>query len=222
MPNPFHQSSPDFDRLFIIGAGGFGREVAWLARQCWGATVRIEFLVTSPDYISSPIHGIPVSMLDGVYPSPGDRYVTAIANASVRSALADTCSAKGLRATTIIHPRVESSEYVTLDAGTIICAGSALTTDIKIGRHVHINLDCTVGHDVGIGDFSTLSPGVHVSGHVMIGHGVFVGTGVTIINGSASDPLVIGNGAIVAAGSCVTKSVLPDSMVAGVPALRKR
>ena len=35
--NPFHQSNPGFARLYIFGAAGSGREVAWLAEQCWGA-----------------------------------------------------------------------------------------------------------------------------------------------------------------------------------------
>jgi acetyltransferase-like isoleucine patch superfamily enzyme len=83
-------------------------------------------------------------------------------------------------------------------------------------------LDCTIGHDVVVGSYSTLSPGVHVSGNVRIGGNVFIGTGACIINGRASEPLTIGDGAVVAAGACVTRSVDPGAMVAGVPAIRKR
>ena len=94
--------------------------------------------------------------------------------------------------------------------------------DIALGEHVHVNIGCSVSHDVRIDDFSTLSPGVHVSGHVKIGRDVFIGTGANIINGSAASPLVIGDGALIAAGACVTKSVEAGSLVAGVPAVRKK
>ena len=111
---------------------------------------------------------------------------------------------------------------VALGPGSVICAGSILTVNIEIGAHVHINLGCTIGHDAVIGNFSTLSPGVHVSGNVQIGERVYIGTGATLINGHANDPLVVGDGAVIAAGACVTRSVESGAMVAGVPAIRKR
>ena len=79
-----------------------------------------------------------------------------------------------------------------------------------------------VGHNVIIEEFSTLSPGVCVSGHVHIGRNVFVGTGATIINGTEDAPLIIGDGPIIAAGACVIRSVEPGALMAGVPAVRKR
>jgi acetyltransferase-like isoleucine patch superfamily enzyme len=73
-----------------------------------------------------------------------------------------------------------------------------------------------------VGDFSTVSPGVNIAGNVHVGEGVFFGVGANVINGVHSRPLVIGDGAVVAAGACVTRDVEPNSMVAGVPAIRKR
>jgi sugar O-acyltransferase (sialic acid O-acetyltransferase NeuD family) len=128
----------------------------------------------------------------------------------------------GMAAATLVHPRVEASRWLEIGPGSILCAGVIATTNIVIGAHVHINLDCTIGHDVVIGDYATLSPGVHVSGNVTIGKRVFIGTGATIINGSATSPLSIGDGAVIAAGACVTKPVEPGALVAGVPAVRKR
>jgi sugar O-acyltransferase (sialic acid O-acetyltransferase NeuD family) len=119
---------------------------------------------------------------------------------------------------TIIHPRVERSEWIEIGVGTVICAGNILTTNIVLGRHVQINLDCTVGHDVIMGDYTTLAPGVHVSGWVHFGQRVYVGTGAVIINGTQESPLLIGDDAIIGAGACVTKSVPPGLTVVGVPA----
>ena len=140
----------------------------------------------------------------------------------MRRRAAAACAGAGLKPAQMVHPRVEMSRYVLLGDGCVVCAGCVLTTDVTLGAHVHVNLDCTIGHDVVIGDYATLSPGVHISGNVQIGQDVFIGTGVNIINGKAGAPLVIGDGAVIAAGACVTKSVEPGALMAGVPAVRKR
>ena len=90
---------------------------------------------------------------------------------------------------TIIHPNVERSKSIEVGNGTVICAGNILTVDINLGEHVQINLDCTIGHDVVMGDFTTLAPGVHVSGWVFFGKRVYVGTGAVILNGTKENPI---------------------------------
>jgi len=93
-----------------------------------------------------------------------------------------------------------------------------ITTNITIGRQVHINIDCTLGHDVSIGDFTTLAPGVHVSGYVHIGSRVYIGTGAVFVHGTESEPLIIGDCVTVGAGACVTSSIEVGQTVVGVPA----
>jgi sugar O-acyltransferase (sialic acid O-acetyltransferase NeuD family) len=220
--NPFYKPVPDFDRLYIFGAGGYGREIAWFTEQCWGGLVEPIFLVDRPEYLSPPINGVPVQLLKDVIVRNRGCYVTAVGDVSLKKKAVLGCSAIGLQPISLIHPRVEASRTVRLSEGSVICAGTILTVNIDIGCHVHVNLDCTIGHNVSIGDYATLSPGVHVSGHVAIGTDVFIGTGVNIINGKSGHPLVIGDGAVIAAGACVTKSVEAGALVAGVPALRKR
>ena len=102
---------------------------------------------------------------------------------------------------------------VLVGEGSIICAGTILTTDIKIGRHVILNLCCTVGHDSLIGDFCSFMPAVNISGEVNIGEGVYVGTGAKIIN-----QLEIGEETIVGAGAVVAKSLPAKCTAVGIPA----
>ena len=122
----------------------------------------------------------------------------------------------------MIHPRVEMSRWVQIGEGTVICAGNILTTNIILGQQVQINLDCTIGHDVVMGDYTTLAPGVHVSGWVHFGKRVYVGTGAVMINGIEDTPLYIGDDVVIGAGACVTKSIESGTW-GGVPAkpLRK-
>lgn len=220
--NRFQVPAPDFERLLIFGAGGFGREVAWLARQCWGDRIELCFIVDRPEYLVDDVGGIPVRILHDCTSQWDTHYVVALGEPALREAAAAACEAQGLTAGTLVHPRVEASDSVVAGVGSVICAGSILTVDVELGAHVQVNLGCTIGHDTRVGAFSTLSPGAHVSGNVAIGRGVYIGTGASIINGHAGRPLVIGDAAVVAAGACVTSSVEPGAMVAGVPAVRKR
>lgn len=220
--NPFYQREPDFKTLYIFGAGGFGREVAWLAEQCWGTRVKRIFVVDDRYLPSGPVNDIEILTPSALHADATARFVVAVGSGVARRHAADELTACGLLAVAIVHPRAEMSSNIQLGGGAIVCAGNFFTTNVHIGEHVHVNLNCTLGHDVHVGDFSTLSPGVHVSGHVHIGQNVFIGTGANIINGSVDTPLTIGDGAVVAAGACVTRSVSPSTMVAGVPAVRKR
>lgn len=209
-------------KLHIFGAGGFGREVAWLARQAYPNHVDMEFVVDKSYDTPSSIHDIEVKQLDQINRCPGTYYVVAIGNPASRRSIAEKLTLSGHEPATLIHPSVLTSPYVDIDTGTIICANSIITCDVKIGCHVHINLACTIGHDVVIGSYSTISPGVNISGNVHIGREVFVGTNACFVNGSSNAPLMIGDGAVIAAGACVTRDVPAGAMVAGIPAVRKR
>jgi sugar O-acyltransferase (sialic acid O-acetyltransferase NeuD family) len=220
--NPHFISSPSFTQLYIGGAGGFAREVAWLIEQSWGGTLESFFVVTQPEFLSGPVNNINCRLLSELSATNKSRYVVAIGEPDIKRKVSTLFEQSGHAAAILIHPRAEASQWLRIGEGTIICAGVMITVNVAIGKHVHINLGCTIGHDVEIGDYSTLSPGVNVSGNVKIGSGVFIGTGASIINGTCDQPLMIGNNAVIAAGACVTKSVAPDSMVAGVPAVKKR
>jgi sugar O-acyltransferase (sialic acid O-acetyltransferase NeuD family) len=220
--NSSPHSAPNFCTLYIFGAGGSGRETAWLAEQAWGNAVEVVFLVDKPEYLRDRVNGIPVCLLSDAIAGKDSRYVAAIGDPTLRRHAVATCEASGLSPTRLIHPRAEISRWAEFELGAIVCAGVITTTNVVIGQHVHVNLGCTISHDVRIGEFTTLSPGVHISGHVHIGRDVFIGTGASVINGNANIPLIIEDGAIVAAGACVTKPVNRGALVAGVPAVRKR
>lgn len=222
MNNPFYRPVPGFNRLTIFGAGGHGREIAWLVRQCWGKEVEIEFAVDRPEFLANEVDGIPLRLLDDCLPTPDGRFVVAVGDPVLRKKAARLCQSLGFCPALLVHPRVEASDSIILGPGSVVCAGTILTVNLDIGSHVHVNVNCSVSHDVVIGDFSTLSPGVCIAGNVTIGDGVFIGAGASVINGRSSDQLFIGEGAVIAAGACVTRSVAPGAMVAGVPAIRKR
>lgn len=119
---------------------------------------------------------------------------------------------------TVIHPRAITgdSDTITIGEGTIIGAGTILTTDIVIGAHVLINLNVTVGHDSIIGSFTSVMPGVNIAGSVEIGDEVLIGAGANVVNA-----VTIGGKARIGAGAVVLRDVNAGATVVGVPAREK-
>ncbi len=211
--------------IVIIGAGGFAREVAWLIQSCNqnnNSYNIICFVDDTKELYGQILNDIPVLNLDEVSDKyPHASIVVALGNPKSREIEVRKAEERGFIFETIIHPKIEMSSWVDVGLGTIICAGNIITTNIKIGKHVHINLDCTIGHDVIMDDFATLAPGVHVSGRVHIGKRVYIGTGAEIINGSWRSPLIIEDDVIIGAGACVINSLPANQTYVGVPAKSK-
>jgi sugar O-acyltransferase (sialic acid O-acetyltransferase NeuD family) len=209
-------------QIAVYGAGGFGREVVWLAQSCKieGEDVEVVcFIDDASDVcgtIFNDIRVLPLSEAKWKYPDAC--VVSGIGVPKIRELTMQKALAAGFTFATLIHPRTERSKWIEIGLGTVICAGNILTTNIVLGTHVQINLDCTIGHDVIMDDYATLAPGVHVSGCVQIGKRAYIGTGAVIINGTQDQPIVIGDDVIVGAGACVTKSIPSGQTWGGVPA----
>jgi len=208
-------------RLLIFGAGGHGRELAWVARRCLPASVTVEFVVDRREYWKKSVDSCPVRLFDDLEIDRGSAYLAALGDPMERRAAAAKMAMK-FDAFTLVDPSTVCSERVFVSAGSVVMPGCVLTTNVRIGVHAHINIGCGISHDVSVGDFVTLSPAVNLAGNVHIEEGAFIGIGASVINGSASEPVIIGSRSLVAAGACVTESVPPGALVAGVPAVIKR
>jgi sugar O-acyltransferase (sialic acid O-acetyltransferase NeuD family) len=201
----------------VYGCGGLGRGIAWLAQVC-GAQV-VCFIDDDEETQGKLINAIPaLTLAEARRQFPDARVAIAVNDPRTRERLASKAESAGFGLATLVHPRVELSPWVQLGQGSIIREGCCFSVNVEMGRHVLLNMDCTVGHDVVVGDFVSLAPGSHVSGFVHLGRGVQVGTGAVILQGWEGAPLVIGDDAVIGAGACVTKSVPPGETVVGVPA----
>jgi len=108
------------------------------------------------------------------------------------------------------------------DLGIQIFSGCFVSGNVKLGRGVIINVNCSLSHDCMVGDFSTLSPACILGGRVRIENQVLVGLGAKIANRKLNQPLIVGANSIVGAGSMVIEDVESNQVVAGVPALSIR
>jgi sugar O-acyltransferase (sialic acid O-acetyltransferase NeuD family) len=191
----------------VYGCGGFGRGIAWLAQVC-GAQVVCFIDDRSPE--GTFVNGIQVASLpEARRKFPDARVAVAVNDPRTRETLALRAEGVGFSLATLLHPRVELSPWVQVGQGSIVREGCCFSVNVELGRNVLLNMDCTIGHDVVVGDFASLAPGSHVSGFVHLGRRAHVGTGAVILQGQQGAPLVIGDDAMIGAGACVTKSVLP-------------
>lgn len=204
--------------IVIIGGGGFGREVKMLIDQINEVDKKYNFLGYYDDGMEplSLINGYPVlgSISDLNTISEEVCVVLAIGTSQLRENILLQINNSVIEFPILIHPNVIiGDDMVFIGEGCIICAGSILTVNINIGKHVIINLVCTVGHDTIIGDFCSLMPAVNISGEVNLADCVYIGTGAKIIN-----QVSIGKNTIIGAGAVVTKSLPANCTAVGIPA----
>jgi sugar O-acyltransferase (sialic acid O-acetyltransferase NeuD family) len=204
--------------VVVIGAGGFGREVAQLLRDLEGAGGPYRF-AGYLDRDSHPAHQSSTEPLLGtVEDFKGWAHVDvvcAIGDPTVRRRVVTGLDGSDVTWATLRHPTAIIGARTRIGAGSIICAGCVLTVDIEIAEHVHVNLACTVGHDVRIGAYATLSPGCGVSGAALIEPGARLGTQAILLPG-----VRVGTGSVVGAGSVVLRDVPAQTTVVGIPAKR--
>lgn len=213
--------------IVIIGAGGFGREVLDIIRDqhLIGAAAEKGW-----DFRGFIDDGHPpadrldrlgtrhLGGMDTLADLPdGTMYAIGVGNGAVRRDLAARATEAGLKAATLVHSTATIGADVELGAGTVVCAGVRITTNIRIGRHVHLNLNSTVGHEAILHDYVTVNPLAAVSGDVVLGEASTVGTTACINQG-----ITVGAGSMIASGSAVTKDVPDMTLVAGVPGVAKK
>lgn len=205
-------------RLVIFGAGGFGREVLQLVRDINEVTPAWDcegFLVDSKYLGGAGVQGLPLlGDIGWLEQNPDVQLVVAVGAPAARRKIVQKIQLVFNNTfATLVHPRAWVGRNVIVGEGSILCAGSLITTDIKIGRHVHVNIGSTIGHDAILDDFVTLNPSVNVSGNAKLKEGAEVGTSSVILPG-----ISVGHWSIVGAGSVVTKEVPSNVTAVGAPA----
>jgi sugar O-acyltransferase (sialic acid O-acetyltransferase NeuD family) len=200
--------------IVIVGAGGLGREVLAAIEACnseqkqWNV---IGFLESNCNLIGSRVGGVPVFGKDQRLDS-SVCFVCAIGDPRIRCRIAEEFTAKGRRFASIVHPDVRIPPSVRIRHGTVVMAGTQFTTDISIGSHVVIYINCGITHDVDIGDFCMIAGGCNLSGGVILETGVQLGTAASVLPRRR-----IGAWTTIGAGSVVTEDIPAESTAYGVP-----
>lgn len=218
------QPGPSPLEIVIIGCGGHGREVLDIIRAVnqrhpdeptWQVRGFVDDNPSETNLKRLQRLDVPwLGQLTTLAALPiATHVVIGIGDPRVRRTVAGRIEPYRLPAATLVHPAATVGADVVAAEGLVVFAGARVTTNVRLGRHVHLNQNSTVAHDCLLGDHVSVNPLAAVSGDCQLGDGVMIGAGAVVLQG-----LRVGAEATVGAGSCVVRDVPPGTVVKGVPA----
>ena len=205
--------------LYIIGAGGFGREVADTVHrindveptydikgfidddeELWGSTKDGLTILGGTDHLKKI--------------GQGKEVYAVIAIASYRAKVAISSKLEGIvKWATIIDPSCSVSQYAEIGEGCIFQPNTFVSCDTKVGKHCVVNVHSTIGHDAIVEAFTSMMPYSDVNGNVHLEEGVYLGAAVCII-----PSIHVGRETIIGAGAVVIRDLPGKCTAVGNPA----
>lgn len=197
--------------LIIVCAGGFGREVYYMAKSIgkWNIKGFIDDNLHALDgvNIALPIIGT----IKEWVPSENEVFALGVSNPKTKEIIVNKMKSKGARFETLIAPHSRVIETTIIGEGCII--SGSIGDCVKIGDFVNI-MGSMIGQDSVIEDYSTTTGYTNIaSAH--LGKRVFVGSHAVVLHGKK-----VGDDAFICAGSIVFNNVKAGTKVFGNPAKR--
>jgi sugar O-acyltransferase (sialic acid O-acetyltransferase NeuD family) len=193
--------------LIIIGAGGHGKSVEWVARSTkrWNKIVFLDSKIVSSKVVGTFEDRIKFKNED---------FFVAIGDNLKRKSLTIQLIQEGFNVVSIVAPNSDITN-AKIGIGSIIMNHAFINVDSVIGDGCIINNAVLVEHDCKIGSYSHLSPSVNVAGTTQIGELTWIGIGSSIINNiKIEQEIVIG------ARSVVVDNLIEKGTYVGIPAKR--
>jgi sugar O-acyltransferase (sialic acid O-acetyltransferase NeuD family) len=202
--------------LVLVAAGGLGREVLAVERPL-GRYTGFLFLDDDPHTWGSRVAGTPVlGGLDRLRDLDDHDVVVCAGRGQSRRALVERARGLGVpeqRFASVRHPSVDVPAGCTVGAGSILLAQVAMTSDVRVGRHVVAMPHATLTHDDEVADFATLCAGVSLGGGVRVGEAAYLG-----MNASVRERVSVGAGATLGMGAALLSDLPDHETWVGVPA----
>lgn len=207
IPTTTTNSSFTLRTLFILGSGGYAKEIEGYLRSLnFSDPGEIVFVDdNSPDAIS-------VSRYQDIV---DDRCVTILGSGQphIKKRMAEQVKGALFK---LVHPLSYVGYESTIGMGTVIAPNAVVSNNTIVGEHVLVNHGAAIGHDTKIGDFCVIAPNASVSGWVKVGKGSYVGAGAQI-----RERLTIGTNVMVGMGATVVKDIPDDHTVIGTNSFDK-
>ena len=207
--------------IAILGAGGFGREVACLIKRINEKEPTWNFIGFFED--NEVLKGPPISHFGSCLGGTETliawekplAVVMAIGNSIVVKKIVEKITNPNIEFPNLIHPNffISDPETFCIGRGNIIQGNCTATCNVSIGDFNIFNGFVVMGHDVNVGNFNTFMPAVRVSGEVNIGEYNFFGVGSIILQ-----QIKIGNKVRLGAGSVLMTKPKEGFLYLGVPA----
>ena len=189
--------------LFIVGAGGFGREAVWTVERINKAAGEplwnvIGFADDDPKKATGNFEGYPMlgSVEKASHDHPGASVFIAIGDNAIRRRISEQLLGHDFPA--IIDPTAQVSPTTEFHRGTYIAVEAVVSVGTEIGRFTIVNSRAGIGPDSSVGTYVNLAPGVTLSGHTTVGSDVTMGA-----NSCTAPGATVPDGAVVPCGAAV-------------------
>jgi sugar O-acyltransferase (sialic acid O-acetyltransferase NeuD family) len=204
--------------MIIVGAKGFAKELLEVCYQL-GRTENLVFF----DNVSTELPELLFNQFPILrskeevkqYLHLTDRsFALGLGKPEPRRKMAQLIESWGGELTSLISPKASISHFgVHISAGATILNNATITSDVKIGQGILMYPNSIITHDCVVGDFVELSPGATILGNCLIESGTHIGANATVL------PKVrVGKNVVIGAGAVVTKDLVKDVTVKGIPA----
>lgn len=196
------------NEIYIFGAGGHAKVVAYTARLC-GYQIA-GFWEDTYENIGKGFCGSKIVALESI--PEGSNVFIGFGNNRIRLQKGYELR-KRFRIPSIIHPSAQIAENVRIGDGVFIAALSNIDPDCSIGDFAIINKLVNISHDATICEGVHICAGSILAGHVKIGSCSFIGIGSRII-----EEKEVGENTIIGAGSVVIRNIASNVTAVGCPA----
>lgn len=203
------------DNIIIIGAGGFGREVYYWAKDTFSnQEFKIKgFLSNNPRDLDNFDIDVPILEDANTYKiEEKDRFIFAIGDIDTKKRIVTNLKNQGAKFMTLIHPTAVVAKSAYIGEGVIICPFALVSSHVELQDFVMMNFYSSCGHDAKVGKYSILSPYATLNGFTILEPEAFLGTHATVIARKK-----VGYRSKVSANSVVMHDVPPHTLVYGVP-----
>lgn len=203
-------------KMIIIGAGGFGRELLqWIkdinaVKPTWEIAGFIDDNIHALDNIECNYKII--GTISDWRPKEDEEFALALGSPKIKEKIAGMMKERGAKFPAIIHPTAIVTPFSNYGEGIVMFPYAKLSVNSCVGDFVTI-LSSGVGHDVQVGDYTTISGMCSVLRNVTIGKRVFLAASVSL-----AQDVTIGDDAYIGLGSVVLKDIKPGMRVFGNPA----
>ncbi len=202
--------------LVIYGAGGLGRELLSLLKRDFSNKWNVIGFVDDAIEEGVLINFTPV--LNKSYLFEGNKkmsVVLAIASPQIKEKIFNELKEfnPNLSFPTIVSKSAMIDVNAIINEGVVVTDFCWISTSVKLGKCVYLNVGNVIGHDAELGDFVSVMPSSNISGFVKIGERTMIGCKSFILQCKS-----VGKDATLAAGSVVFSNVYDGETVWGNPA----
>lgn len=209
-------------KIAIIGAGGFGKEVASIIQNINEVALKWQIIGFFDDALhlqgTDNAYGKVLGNIEKLnqFEEPVNA-VIAMGRGELISKIRKRINNKNIIFPNIIHPTTLFLDKATvkMGEGNIFSAHTIISCGIEIGNYNIFNTRVTLGHDDKIGDYNIFSPNVQLSGDITIGNLNYFGFNCGIIQKRK-----IGNNNTLGAGAILLRNAKDGDTYIGNPAIK--